>query len=75
MYSMRFDMRAPSSGVPRRALYRAAIEMSTWAETRGCLAAVLCEHHGSDDGYLRLCGGLPRNSRGHTCKRQSTACA
>jgi alkanesulfonate monooxygenase SsuD/methylene tetrahydromethanopterin reductase-like flavin-dependent oxidoreductase (luciferase family) len=26
--------------------------MSAWAETHGCLAAVLCEHHGSEDGYL-----------------------
>ena len=26
--------------------------MCAWAETRGCLAAVLCEHHGSPDGYL-----------------------
>lgn len=51
MYSMRFDMRAPESGT-RAALYSAAIEMSAWAENRGCLAVVLCEHHGSDDGYL-----------------------
>ena len=28
------------------------MEMSAWAETRGCIAAVLCEHHGSEDGYL-----------------------
>jgi alkanesulfonate monooxygenase SsuD/methylene tetrahydromethanopterin reductase-like flavin-dependent oxidoreductase (luciferase family) len=26
--------------------------MSAWAETHGCIAAVLCEHHGSEDGYL-----------------------
>jgi alkanesulfonate monooxygenase SsuD/methylene tetrahydromethanopterin reductase-like flavin-dependent oxidoreductase (luciferase family) len=26
--------------------------MSAWAENHGCLAAVLCEHHGSEDGYL-----------------------
>ena len=26
--------------------------MAAWAETRGCVAAVLCEHHGADDGYL-----------------------
>ncbi len=26
--------------------------MSAWAETRGCVAAVLCEHHCADDGYL-----------------------
>ena len=26
--------------------------MAAWAETRGCVAAVLCEHHGAEDGYL-----------------------
>ncbi|MCW2650224.1 MAG: hypothetical protein JWR32_1200 [Mycobacterium sp.] len=26
--------------------------MCAWAEDRACIAAVLCEHHGSDDGYL-----------------------
>lgn len=52
MYSMRFDMRAPQSGAPITDLYAAAVEMSGWAETRGCLGAVLCEHHGSEDGYL-----------------------
>ena len=49
---MRFDMRAPETGAPAADLYRTAVEMASWAETRGALAAVLCEHHGSDDGYL-----------------------
>src|SRR6478609_7151791 len=49
---MRFDMRALSFGAPAAALYSAAADMCAWAETRGCIAAVLCEHHGSDDGYL-----------------------
>lgn len=52
MYSMRFDMRAPDFGASTTELYQAAIDMCAWAETRGCLAAVLCEHHGSPDGYL-----------------------
>lgn len=52
MFTLRFDMRAPSIGAPPTELYTAAIEMSAWAETRGCIAAVLCEHHGADDGYL-----------------------
>jgi alkanesulfonate monooxygenase SsuD/methylene tetrahydromethanopterin reductase-like flavin-dependent oxidoreductase (luciferase family) len=52
MFSMRFDMRAPATGAPATQLYVAAVEMCAWAETRGCLAAVLCEHHGSEDGYL-----------------------
>lgn len=45
-------MRAPAFGAPTTDLYTAAIDMSAWAEQHGCLAAVLCEHHGSDDGYL-----------------------
>jgi alkanesulfonate monooxygenase SsuD/methylene tetrahydromethanopterin reductase-like flavin-dependent oxidoreductase (luciferase family) len=52
MYSMRFDMRAPDFGAAPTELYEAAVDMCAWAETRGCLAAVLCEHHGSPDGYL-----------------------
>jgi alkanesulfonate monooxygenase SsuD/methylene tetrahydromethanopterin reductase-like flavin-dependent oxidoreductase (luciferase family) len=52
MFSMRFDMRrAPTIGAPATELYQAAIDMATWSETRGCVAAVLCEHHGSIDGY------------------------
>ena len=49
---MRFDLRAPATGAPRAELYAAALDMAAWAETRGCLSAVLCEHHTSDDGYL-----------------------
>jgi alkanesulfonate monooxygenase SsuD/methylene tetrahydromethanopterin reductase-like flavin-dependent oxidoreductase (luciferase family) len=52
MFTLRFDMRAPSIGAPPTELYTAASEMSAWAETRGCVAAVLCEHHGAEDGYL-----------------------
>ncbi len=52
MYTMRFDMRAPEGGAPARELYRTAIEMAEWGESHGCLAATLCEHHSSDDGYL-----------------------
>ncbi|HEX7425954.1 MAG TPA: LLM class flavin-dependent oxidoreductase, partial [Mycobacterium sp.] len=52
MYMLRFDMRAPAIGAPAVELYAAAPEMCAWAEGHGCLAAVLCEHHGSEDGYL-----------------------
>ncbi|MBB3751162.1 alkanesulfonate monooxygenase SsuD/methylene tetrahydromethanopterin reductase-like flavin-dependent oxidoreductase (luciferase family) [Mycolicibacterium sp. BK634] len=52
MFSIRFDMRAPAFGASTTDLYAAAIEMSAWAENHGGLAAVLCEHHGSEDGYL-----------------------
>jgi len=52
VFTLRFDMRAPASGAPPSALYAAAPEMCAWAEEHGALAAVLCEHHGSEDGYL-----------------------
>jgi alkanesulfonate monooxygenase SsuD/methylene tetrahydromethanopterin reductase-like flavin-dependent oxidoreductase (luciferase family) len=50
MFTMRFDMRAPST--PTTELYSAALEMAAFAETRGAVAAVICEHHASPDGYL-----------------------
>lgn len=52
MYTLRFDMRAPAFGADPAALYAAVPEMCAWGESHGCLAAVLCEHHGSEDGYL-----------------------
>ena len=52
MFTIRFDMRAPEIGAPAPELYKAATEMCAWAESRGCVAAVLCEHHGAKDGYL-----------------------
>ena len=52
MFTLRFDMRAPATGAPAQDLYAAPPQMCAWAEQRGCLAAVLCEHHGSEDGYL-----------------------
>lgn len=52
MYMMRFDLRAPDMGAPVAELYKAAVEMAAWAESRGAMATVLSEHHGSPDGYL-----------------------
>ncbi len=52
MFTLRFDMRAPSTGAPAADLYAAALDMAAWAESRGCLTTVVCEHHGSEDGYL-----------------------
>src|SRR5262245_31330381 len=49
---MRFDMRAPETGAPTGELYAAALDMAAWAESRGALAAVVCEHHTMADGYL-----------------------
>jgi alkanesulfonate monooxygenase SsuD/methylene tetrahydromethanopterin reductase-like flavin-dependent oxidoreductase (luciferase family) len=36
----------------RADLYGAAIDMCEWAESRHCLAAVVSQHHGVEDGYL-----------------------
>jgi alkanesulfonate monooxygenase SsuD/methylene tetrahydromethanopterin reductase-like flavin-dependent oxidoreductase (luciferase family) len=52
VFTLRFDMRAPGTGAPRAELYAAALEMAGYAEGRGALAAVVCEHHAWDDGYL-----------------------
>jgi alkanesulfonate monooxygenase SsuD/methylene tetrahydromethanopterin reductase-like flavin-dependent oxidoreductase (luciferase family) len=52
MFTMRFDMRAPEFGGSTTDLYRAAIEMAAWAESRGGVAAVISEHHTSPDGYI-----------------------
>jgi alkanesulfonate monooxygenase SsuD/methylene tetrahydromethanopterin reductase-like flavin-dependent oxidoreductase (luciferase family) len=52
MFTLRFDMRAPSWAGPAADLYAAAIDMCAWAETRGAALAVLSEHHGAEDGHL-----------------------
>jgi len=52
MFTLRFDMRDPTWAAPPAALYAAVPEMCAWAEDHGGLAAVFCEHHGSEDGYL-----------------------
>ncbi|MCC6226178.1 MAG: LLM class flavin-dependent oxidoreductase [Microthrixaceae bacterium] len=53
MFLMRFDLRSPGADASQRAArYRTAIEMSAWAEERGCVSVVLSEHHSSEDGYL-----------------------
>jgi alkanesulfonate monooxygenase SsuD/methylene tetrahydromethanopterin reductase-like flavin-dependent oxidoreductase (luciferase family) len=53
MVAMRFDMRRPAiSDVPAADLYRAAIDMATWADENGIDSLTVSEHHGVDDGYL-----------------------
>ncbi|MCU0275214.1 MAG: LLM class flavin-dependent oxidoreductase [Acidimicrobiales bacterium] len=52
MFSLRFDLRAPSTGAPAADLYQAALEMGAWAESRGAVYAMFCEHHSASDGYL-----------------------
>ena len=51
MFMLRFDMRAPLDGPADTAdLYQAAIEMAEWGESRGCVSALVSEHHTSSDG-------------------------
>jgi alkanesulfonate monooxygenase SsuD/methylene tetrahydromethanopterin reductase-like flavin-dependent oxidoreductase (luciferase family) len=45
-------MRAPSFGASTEDLYAAALEMCSWAESRGAGLVILSEHHGADDGHL-----------------------
>ena len=52
MFMMRFDMRAPEFGASTADLYAAALEMATFAESRGAVVAVVSEHHTMADGYL-----------------------
>jgi alkanesulfonate monooxygenase SsuD/methylene tetrahydromethanopterin reductase-like flavin-dependent oxidoreductase (luciferase family) len=52
MFTLRFDMRAPTWAAPIENLYAAAVEMAAWAESRGAILAVLSEHHGADDRHL-----------------------
>src|ERR1700742_1681062 len=52
IFTLRFDMRAPSWAGPAGDIYAAALDMCGWAETRGAVLAVLSEHHGAEDGHL-----------------------
>jgi alkanesulfonate monooxygenase SsuD/methylene tetrahydromethanopterin reductase-like flavin-dependent oxidoreductase (luciferase family) len=52
MFTLRFDMRAPEGAAPATDLYAAAVDMCSWAETRGAVIAVLSEHHATEDGHL-----------------------
>jgi alkanesulfonate monooxygenase SsuD/methylene tetrahydromethanopterin reductase-like flavin-dependent oxidoreductase (luciferase family) len=50
--TLRFDMRSPEFGAQTPDLYRAALDMCAWAETRGAVAVILSEHHATEDGHL-----------------------
>jgi alkanesulfonate monooxygenase SsuD/methylene tetrahydromethanopterin reductase-like flavin-dependent oxidoreductase (luciferase family) len=53
VFTIRFGMRSRTGDPSTRAdLYAAALDMSAWAEPRGCLTAIFSQHHGVDDGYL-----------------------
>ncbi len=50
---MRFDFRCPpGNATPAEELYRAALEMAAYADSRGVDVIGLSEHHSTDDGYL-----------------------
>lgn len=53
LFGIRFDFRNPPiAGTTMSERYRAALDMSAWADRLGFVAVVLSEHHGCDDGYL-----------------------
>jgi alkanesulfonate monooxygenase SsuD/methylene tetrahydromethanopterin reductase-like flavin-dependent oxidoreductase (luciferase family) len=52
MYLLRFDMRLDDRGAPAEEMYRAALEMTEWADDHDCMVVAFSEHHGSPDGYL-----------------------
>ena len=52
-WGLRFDFRNPDIAVTTMAeRYSAALDMVEWAEGLGAGHFVVCEHHGSDDGYI-----------------------
>ena len=52
MYTMRFDLRVPGKTPAEIAdQHRAVIEMSAWADDKGCAVIGLSEHHAAEDGY------------------------
>jgi alkanesulfonate monooxygenase SsuD/methylene tetrahydromethanopterin reductase-like flavin-dependent oxidoreductase (luciferase family) len=52
-FALRFDFRNPAfAGTDMAERYRAALDMSEWADRLGFVTVVLSEHHGSPDGYL-----------------------
>jgi alkanesulfonate monooxygenase SsuD/methylene tetrahydromethanopterin reductase-like flavin-dependent oxidoreductase (luciferase family) len=53
MWTLRFDMRIwPGSSIERAEYYRAALDLSTYADAHACSSIMVSEHHQSDDGYV-----------------------
>ena len=53
LFGLRYDFRNPVfAGTSMADRYGAALEMAAWADSLGCAAISVSEHHGSDDGYL-----------------------
>lgn len=49
--TLRYDMRAPSLGVPAPEQYLTALDHADWADGLGFETVYLAEHHGAEDGY------------------------
>jgi alkanesulfonate monooxygenase SsuD/methylene tetrahydromethanopterin reductase-like flavin-dependent oxidoreductase (luciferase family) len=53
MFLMRFAMRCQTDDSAERAqLYRTALDMTEWAQDKGCVSTIVSEHHAVEDGYL-----------------------
>jgi len=53
LFGLRYDFRNPAfAGTSTADRYSAALEMAAWADSLGCTAISVSEHHGSHDGYL-----------------------
>jgi len=53
LFGLRYDFRNPAvAGTSMADRYAAALDMVAWADTLGCVAILVSEHHGSEDGYL-----------------------
>jgi alkanesulfonate monooxygenase SsuD/methylene tetrahydromethanopterin reductase-like flavin-dependent oxidoreductase (luciferase family) len=52
-FVLRFDFRNPDfAGTSMADRYQAALDMVEWADSNGCIAVTVSEHHFSPDGYL-----------------------
>ena len=52
-FGFRFDFRNPEfAGTTMAERYAAALDMAEWGDRLGCGSIVVCEHHGSPDGYI-----------------------
>jgi alkanesulfonate monooxygenase SsuD/methylene tetrahydromethanopterin reductase-like flavin-dependent oxidoreductase (luciferase family) len=52
-WGLRFDFRNPDiAGTTMAERYAAALDMVEWAEGLGASRFIICEHHGSQDGYI-----------------------
>ncbi len=50
--ALSFDMRSAPFGRPQPELYRAALDMIEYADSKGIENVIISEHHCSEDGYI-----------------------